>query len=412
MKRIAVIGSGISGMAAAYYLSRRHEVTLFEKESRLGGHTHTVRIGGHEIDTGFIVHNAQTYPNLIRLFAELGVATAPSDMSFSVSDRRTGFEYSSKGLNGFFACRSNALSPLHHKLLWEILRFNRVAPQLLAEPGVEHITLGSWLRQHAFHEVFLERYLYPMASAVWSMPLDLIAQFPALTLIRFFHNHGMLGIDTHPKWRVVTGGSNRYIAPLVAPCRERIHLNSTITSATRLTSGVLLRFSDRAAQNFDEVVFATHGNQVLPLLSDPTDAEIDVLRSFETSRNEVCLHTDQSLLPVRRRAWAAWNYNLTGSAAGGAAVTYYMNRLQSLATPVDYCVTLNASSSIQPEKILRRMVYYHPLYTAQAIAAQRRWSRVSGVNNTHYCGAYWFYGFHEDGLNSALRVAKTLGIDC
>ena len=412
MKRIAVIGGGISGMAAAYYLSRKHEVTLLEKAARLGGHTHTVLVNGLEIDTGFIVHNDRTYPHLIRLFKELGVATAPSDMSFSVSNRETGFEYSSRGLNGFFAQRGNAFSPSHYRLLREILRFNREAPRLLTEPGAEELSLSSYLTRGRFHNVFLERYLYPMAAAVWSMSTSMIGRFPALTLIRFFQNHGMLGIDTHPKWRVVKGGSNRYIAPLIADCRDRVLLETNLRSVVRTDHGVTLKIAGRPDLAVDEVVFATHGNQILPLLSEPSDAERDILSKFETSRNEVCLHTDSSLLPVRAQARAAWNYNLSNDNPAGATVTYYMNRLQSLTSTEDYCVTLNATSSIRPDKILRRMIYCHPLFTSEAVRAQRRWSEISGINRIHYCGAYWFNGFHEDGLNSALRVAQSLGVNC
>lgn len=404
MKRIAVIGAGISGMAAAYYLSREHVVSLFEKEARLGGHTHTVDVGDLAIDTGFIVHNDRTYPNLVKLFAELGVETAPSDMSFSVSSRRTGFEYSSRGLRGYFAQAGNLFSGTHYRLLREIIRFNRIAP-LLEDP----VSVGDYLAREKFHPVFAGRYLYPMASAVWSMPAESIAQFPALTLIRFFQNHGMLGINTHPKWRVVRGGSRQYIEPLTAPYRARIFHGTSIRAVIRSEDGVTLRFDDRPDMDFDEVVFACHGNQILPLLDAPTDREIDVLRQFATSRNEVCLHTDRAMLPKRERARAAWNYNLREE-GGDATVTYYMNRLQSLNTAEDYCVTLNATGEIAPDRVLRKMIYYHPAYTAAAVRAQGLWGEISGKNRTHFCGAYWFYGFHEDGLNSAMRVARALGV--
>ena len=392
-------------MAAAYYLSRKHEVSLFEKDSRLGGHTHTVQVGDLAIDTGFIVHNDRTYPNLVKLFADLGVETAPSDMSFSVLCRRTGFEYSSRGLDGYFAQRGNLFSPGHYRLLREIIRFNRIAPLL-----GEDIPLGDYLAREKFHEVFLERYLYPMASAVWSMSADDIARFPALTLIRFFQNHGMLGINTHPKWRVVRGGSGRYIGPLTAPYLPRVFLNATIRSVVRSEADVTLRFAGRPDMVFDDVVFACHGNQILPLLESPTEAEIDTLPHFQTSRNEVCLHTDAGLLPKRARA--AWNYNLHEDGGAGATVTYYMNRLQSLTAREDYCVTLNATAEIDPARVIRQMVYHHPLYTADAILSQGRWREISGRNRTHFAGAYWFYGFHEDGLNSALRVARALGVAC
>jgi predicted NAD/FAD-binding protein len=405
LRKIAVIGSGISGLAAAYYLSRKHEVWLFEKDSRLGGHTHTVMVDSSQgplgVDTGFIVHNDVTYPNLVRLFAELGVETAPSDMSFAVTDRRNGFEYSSRGLNGFFAQRKNVLDPAHYRLLREILRFNREAPCSTETGG----TLGDFIAEHRFDEGFVEKYLYPMASAVWSMTPEAMREFPAATLIQFFQNHGMLGINTHPKWKVLKSGSNSYIGPLTAPFRERIATGVDVGGIARAENHVLVE-----GRRFDDVVFACHGNQILPLLADPTDGERDVLRHFETTKNEVCLHTDSSLLPRRERARASWNYNLDGHQS--ATVTYHMNRLQNLRVPEDYCVTLNANGHIRRDRVLRRMTYFHPLYTREAIRAQGRWQEISGVRRTHFCGAYWFYGFHEDGLNSALRVARALGVEC
>ncbi len=414
--RIAVIGSGISGMAAAYYLSRKHEVSLFEKEDRLGGHTHTVIVessrGPLPVDTGFIVHNDRTYPNLVKLFAELGVETQPSDMSFGVSCRRTAFEYSSRGLNGFFAQRSQIFRLDQYRLFREIVRFNREAPKLLDQPDAETLALADFIRQGGYSELFTERYLYPMACAVWSMSADAIRSFPALTLVRFFDNHGMLGITTHPQWKVVRGGSHAYIPPLTAPYRERIYTGVQVRSVRRDDGGVTLEFEDRPAMSFDHVVFACHGNQILPMLDSPTDTEREILSCFATSRNEVCLHTDSSLLPRRRAARASWNYHLSGEPGSGATLTYHMNRLQSLGVPEDYCVSVNAGSLIDPSKVLRRLIYYHPLYTREAIRAQSRWQEISGRNRTHFCGAYWFYGFHEDGLRSALRVARALGVDC
>lgn len=416
--RIAVIGSGISGLSAAYYLSRKHTVWLFEKDDRIGGHTHTVQVdtprGPLAVDTGFIVHNDRTYPNLIRLFAELGVETQPSDMSFAVNDRATGFEYSSRGLRGFFAQPSSWFSPRQHRLLREILRFNREAPLLLDNPALASMTLGDVVDQGRYSQVFTERYLFPMASAVWSMSNEGIRRFPALTLLRFFQNHGMLSIHTHPKWKVVKGGSNQYLGPLTKPYADRIHTGCDIAAVERTEDSVTIRFRDAAApaMTFDHVVFACHGNQVLPLLPNPTAYERDVLGNFTTSRNDVILHTDDHLLARRDCARASWNYNLRGNGAAGATVTYHMNRLQSLNEPEQYCVTLNGADRIRPAKILRRFVYHHPVYDRAAIAAQERWSEISGAGlRTHFCGAYWFYGFHEDGLNSALRVCKALGVD-
>lgn len=414
--RIAIIGSGISGLAAGWYLSRKHEVSLFEKDTRLGGHTNTVMVenGGDPIpvDTGFIVHNDRTYPNLVRLLSELGVETQPSDMSFSVSNRQTGFEYSSRGINGFFAQRSNILRPEHYLLLAEILRFNRTAPKLLDLPGAESATVGDVIDDGRYHEVFTDCYLLPMASAVWSMSLDSIRYFPALTLLRFFHNHGMLGINTHPKWKVIRGGSRTYIPLLTAPFKEQIFLDARIQTVSRQENGVTLNFEDRPAIAFDQVVFACHGDQVLPLLEQPTGAERDVLGNFKTSRNVASLHTDSSLLPMHSAARASWNYNLGLTGTNAVTLTYHMNRLQSLKTEKDYCVTLNGENAIDGAKVLRKIVYHHPLYTQEAVRAQRRWSEISGRKRTHYCGAYWFYGFHKDGLNSALRVARALSVEC
>jgi len=414
--RIAIIGSGISGLAAGWYLSRKHEVSLFEKEPRLGGHTNTVMVENSgdpiPVDTGFIVHNDRTYPNLVRLLSELGVETQPSDMSFSVSCRKTGFEYSSRGINGFFAQRSNLMRREHYLLLAEILRFNRTAPELLDRPGVESATIGDVIDEGRYHKAFTDRYLLPMASAVWSMSLDSIRSFPALTLLRFFHNHGMLGINTHPKWKVIRGGSHTYIPLLTAPFRERIFVDTRITSVSRQESSVTLNFQDRPEMTFDQVVFACHGDQVLTLLTEPTATEYDVLGNFKTSRNLATLHTDSSLLPRHDAARASWNYNLGLAENYAVTLTYHMNRLQSLKTVKDYCVTLNGEDAIDTAKVLRTIVYHHPLYTQEAVRTQNRWSEISGKNRTHYCGAYWFYGFHEDGLNSALRVARALSVEC
>jgi predicted NAD/FAD-binding protein len=414
LKKIAVIGSGISGLSAAYYLSRAHEAHVFECDSRLGGHTNTVMVdserGPIPVDTGFIVHNERTYPNFCRLMRELGVATQPSDMSFAVTDGSGGFEYSSNGLPGFFAQKRNWLSPRHFQLLREILRFNREAPKLLSDPDAEALTLGEFLDKGGYAQVFIDRYLIPMAGAVWSMAPELMPGFPALTLIRFMQNHGMLGIKTHPLWLAMRGGSHSYLGPLTAPFRERIAKSVTVRAVVRSERGVALEFDDRPRQEFDEVVFACHGDQILPLLARPTETEREVLGSFTTSRNDTVLHTDDGLLPRRAAARASWNYMLGDS--GKVTVTYHMNRLQALNTPENYCVTLNADGAVRPDRVLRRMVYEHPLYTRAAVRAQDRWAEISGRNHTHFCGAYWFYGFHEDGVRSGIRVAEALGVSC
>jgi len=415
MKTIAVIGAGISGLAASYFLSRRHRVHLFEQERRLGGHTNTVVVetptGGMPLDTGFLVHNDRTYPNLVRLFGELGVATRDSDMSFAVSCRRSGLEYSSRGANGFFAQRRNLVTPSHLSLLREIVRFNREAPALLAAPDADRQTLGDFLESRRFGASFTHRYLFPMASAIWSASLDAIRSFPALTLIRFFDNHGLLSLHAQPTWKVVAGGSHTYIPKLVAPLSERVHQGAAIQAVRRSGDAVTLTFRDRPSMRFDEVVFACHGDQVLPLLADPNDRERDVFSCFTTTTNVAWLHTDASVLPVQARARASWNYRVAADADAAPTVTYDLNRLQGLTTPEQYCVTLNPNGGIDDGRVLRRFVYRHPLYTREAIGAQARWAEVSGVNRTHYCGAYWRYGFHEDGLQSALRVSRALGVE-
>lgn len=418
--RIAVIGSGISGMAAAYFLSRRYEVHLFEKEPRIGGHTHTQLIEEPEsdfltaVDTGFIVHNDRTYPNLVRLFDELGVKRQPSDMSFGVSSKETGFEYSSRGLKGFFAQRTNLLRLRHYRLFAELLRFNRKAATLLKEPDVA-LTLGDYVARNRFSKDFIELYLYPMASAVWSTSVEKIRDFPALTLIKFFANHGFLGIDTQFEWKTVKGGSGMYIAPLTAPYRERIHTSASITRAVRGARGVQLQFNDRPPRQFDHMVFATHAPQALALLDQPTADEQRILSQFLTSRSRAWLHTDTSIMPKREDAWASWNYHLFRSSGSNdnprVTVTYHMNRLQSLNTARQYFVTLNALDGINQRTILRELEYSHPQYTVNAVQAQQEWDTISGRNRTHFCGAYWFYGFHEDGLKSALRVAQALGVN-
>ena len=403
-------------MAAAYYLSRKYDVSLFEKENRLGGHTHTIPIltesGPVPVDTGFIVHNERTYPNLVKLFAELGVETRPSDMSFSVCCERTGYEYSSRGANGFFAQRGNLLRAVHYGLLAEMLRFNREAPKLLPSLHQTDVTLGEFLEQGRFSKGFCDFYLYPMASAVWSTSFDKMREFPAATLIRFFDNHGMLGIKTHPQWKVLRGGSHAYIPALTAPYKDRIFTGVTLTRVQRAEQGICLEFAGRVPEWFDEVVVACHGNQTLSLLADATELERDILQHFLTTRNDTTLHTDESLLPKNARARASWNYQLTGHTASAATMTYHMNRLQGLDTREQFCVTLNANGQLDREKVIRKMTYFHPLYTREAIRAQTRWDEISGKNRTHFCGAYWFYGFHEDGLNSAMRVARALGVDC
>lgn len=413
MTRVAVVGSGISGLAAAWLLSRRFEVFLFETDGRLGGHTHTVEVetadGRLALDTGFLVHNRRTYPHLVRLFDELGVATQDSDMSFSVVDPRSGLEYGSRGASGFFAQPRNLLRPAHYRLLSEIARFNREGRALLTRPGYEGLTLGDFLAERRFDTPFTRHYLLPMASAIWSAPLGAMTAFPAFTFLRFFENHGLLGLTGQPTWRAVVGGSHRYIPALTAPLSGRVFTGTPVEQVTRDPDGVTLRFATRAPERFDHVVLACHGDQALRLLGDPSDAERAVLGEFRTTANDAWLHTDESWLPVNPRARASWNYRLADDDRP-PTVTYDLNRLQGLRTATRYCVTLNPGRPIPPHAVLGRFQYRHPLYDRAAVAAQARWPAVSGANRTHFCGAYWGCGFHEDGLNSAIRVAASLGV--
>ena len=422
-----MIGAGISGLAAAYYLSRKHDVFLFEREERLGGHTNTVMVessrGPLAVDTGFIVHNDRTYPNFIQLMSELGVPRTASDMSFAVSCRQTGYEYSSRGLRGYFAQTGSVFSARPYRLFRELRRFNREAPKIFDRADEQRLKLGEFLDECKYSEEFRQYYLYPMAAAVWSCAPGTLREFPAAMLIRFFDNHGMLTINGHPKWKTIPGGCSRYIEPMTAPYRERIALGAKIRGVRRDEGGVTISFSDgRAERRYDHVVFATNGDRVLTLLEDASEHERDVLGKFQTSRNEVVLHTDDRLLPRRPEARASWNYLLNADDQDGdrrskarpgrdaATMTYHMNRLQSLAVKENYCITLNASEQIRPERVLRKFVYHHPLFTLGAMRAQEQWGEISGARRTHFCGAYWRYGFHEDGVVSALRVARALGV--
>jgi predicted NAD/FAD-binding protein len=393
---------------AAHRLHRAgHALTVYEADDRIGGHTHTHRIEldgeVQQIDTGFIVFNDRTYPNFVGLLRELGVESQPSAMSFSVRDDARGLEYNGTSLNGLFAQRRNLLSPRFIGMLAEILRFHREAPALLRDDGDE-TTLGAYLDARGFRGRFVDDYLVPMGAAIWSTEPARMFEFPARFFVRFLHNHGMLSVDDRPVWRVIRGGSARYVERLVAPFRDRIRLGSPVESIRRLADGVMVHVRGCEPERYDHVFLACHSDQALRLLADPSRAEREILGALPYQRNEALLHTDTSLLPRRRRAWAAWNYHRLPNTQAGVALTYDMNVLQNLRSGHTFCVTLNAGSHVDPKRVLRRMEYAHPLFTPAGAAAQQRHHEISGVRRTHYCGAYWRYGFHEDGVVSALEA--------
>jgi predicted NAD/FAD-binding protein len=414
--KIAVVGTGIAGMVAAYLLHQEHEITVFEANDYIGGHTNTIDVEQdgmtYAVDTGFIVYNDWTYPNFIKLLAKLGVATQPSSMSFSVRDDRRGLEYNGTSLNALFAQRRNLFRPSFYRMIRDILRFNRESKELLQTVD-DTTTLHDYLAANRYSVEFVQHYIIPMGAAIWSADPVQMKSFPARYFVRFFENHGMLSVDDRPQWRVVTGGSKRYVEALAKPYRSRIRLRCPVRSIKRSSGHV-----DVTAQHwngpteslrFDRLIMAAHSDQALALLTDPTDAEREVLGTIRYQENEAVLHTDRSLLPKRRLAWASWNYHLSDKPTNRVAVTYHMNTLQSLRAPREFCVTLNRTEAIDPAAIIKRITYHHPVYTREAVAAQRRHEEINGVKRTYFCGAYWGYGFHEDGVKSALTVCRRFG---
>jgi predicted NAD/FAD-binding protein len=412
--KIAVIGTGISGMVASRLLHRPHSITVFEANDYIGGHTHTVPVDQagrpYAVDTGFIVFNERTYPNFCRLLEHLGVESQESEMSFSVKCDRTGLEYCGTNLNTLFAQRTNLFRPSFWRMLTEILRFNRESPHLLNADAPD-MSLDDYLDRGRYSRSFRDQYLVPMGAAIWSTsPLKML-EFPARYFVQFLVNHGLVTLTDRPIWCTIVGGSWKYVDQLTAPFRDQIRLNCPVKSVRRTQDSVEV-ISPRGCEQFDHVIFATHGDQALRLLEDASSLEREILGPFVCSRNLAILHTDASLLPKRRLAWASWNYHLTNSHLDAPSVTYNMNRLQRLKSPEPFFVTLNRDDAIHPDKILQRFVYEHPIFSPVAVASQRRHAEISGLaNRTHFCGAYWGYGFHEDGVKSALEVAKAFGIE-
>jgi len=410
--RIAVVGSGISGLASAWLLSREHDVVLFEAGDYLGGHTHTHNIEiadkTYAVDTGFIVFNPPHYPLLQKMFTELGVESQPTTMSFAVRDERSGLEYNANNLDALFCQRRNLLSPRFLGMVRDILRFYREAPALLALDAPDS-TIGDYLDERSYGAAFRDLHLVPMASALWSSPPDQILKFPVKYLVQFMANHQMLQISNRPEWRVVKGGSQSYVRAMTANWRVQARMNCAVTAIRRDSEGVQID-SSAGTERFDQVVLACHSDQALKLLRDANEREQSILGAMPYQYNETVLHTDERMLPCQRKAWAAWNAMIPQRADHHCTVTYCMNLLQSLNAPVTFCTTLNRTAQIDPDKILRRMSYQHPVYSHASVAAQIRKAEIQGSNRTWFCGAYWGWGFHEDGMRSAVDVTSALGI--
>ena len=410
--KIAIVGTGIAGNVAAYQLARNHDITVYEADPRIGGHTNTIDVeldgGRWAVDTGFIVFNDATYPNFIALLEELGVESQLSDMSFSVSDPRRKIEYNGASINALFAQRRNLVRPSFYRMLLDILRFNREATELLGQPAAT-MPLGEYLETNGYSREFIDSYIIPMGAAIWSATQEKMRSMPAAFFIRFFVNHGLLQLKDRPAWRVIKGGSHRYVEKLVAGHRERIRLNSQVQWLRRHPQFIELKARGAEPERFDRVFLACHSDQALRLLADPTPQERAVLGAISYQRNEAVLHTDSSLMPRRRRAWAAWNYRVPDSTAdrdGKVTLTYNMNILQGLNAPVDFCVTLNSTDSIEPSKVIKKIAYAHPVFTAETLAAQQEHRNINGARRTYFCGAYWRHGFHEDGVVSALEALR------
>ena len=415
--KIAIIGAGISGLTAAYRLSGRHEITVFEANDYIGGHTHTVDVElddeHHAIDTGFIVFNDWTYPNFIKLLDELAVPSRATSMSFSVRCDRTGLEYNGSSLNGLFAQRRNLFRPSFHRMLRDIMRFNREGLALAEDRQTDNdaeVTVGEFLKEHRYSREFADQYLLPMGSAIWSCPTGTFENFPIRFIAEFYRNHGLLSVRNRPTWRVIEGGSRTYVAAMTAKFQDRIRLNAPVQQVRRLADGVEVDSNGIVSERFDHVIFACHSDQALRMLGDPTAVERELLSAFPYEKNIAVLHYDTAPLPRRRRAWASWNYLIAVRQTAHATVSYCMNILQQLRSKNVFSVTLNSDELIDPGKVLQRFEYHHPIFTTQRTEAQARHSELLNANRSSFCGAYWGNGFHEDGVVSALRVCEALEV--
>lgn len=422
-QKIAIIGSGISGMTTAYLLNKKADITMFEANDYIGGHTATknVELDGksYNIDTGFIVYNDWTYPNFIKLMDILKIDVQPTEMSFSIKNLASGLEYNGNTLNSLFAQRRNIISPKFWRIVLDIVKFNKLCKQHLdAGKNTQNITLLEFIREHNLSESFTQNYILPMCAAIWSTSLEASGNFPLEFFLKFFSNHGLLNITNRPQWRTLVGGSSQYIGPLTESYADKIKLNSPVSKVNNSEDGFIV-VSNGEEYRFDEVIFACHSDQALKMLNldtfpqDLSASYAEVLGAIPYAGNEVVMHTDTSVLPKRPLAWASWNYMISGKEnelGEPASVTYNMNILQSLKSDTTFCVTLNNTAAIDPSKILRKYHYAHPQFSPQMVAAQKQRERICGVDGVHFCGAYWYNGFHEDGVKSALDVASRFGL--
>ena len=412
-ERIAVIGAGISGLTTAYLLHQHYDVTVFEANDYIGGHTHTIPVyqngRTYNVDTGFIVFNDRTYPRFMQLLKKLDVAYQPSSMSFSVRNDQSGIEYRATNLNTFFAQRRNLFRPSMYRLIHDILRFKRELPAIVQTPDYS-LTLGAYLEQQRYSAFFISHFIIPMGAAIWSSSTKTMQDFPLHFFARFFYNHGFLEMQNQPQWFVIQGGSSKYIEPLIAGFRDRIMTASPVACVCRLPEHVEIQTRDGRVFPFDKIIIATHSDQALRMLGDPSDAEKRILGGLPYQANATVLHTDTTLMPHARRAWASWNYHVNDSPNQPASVSYNMNILQTLSSPEQFMVTLNHTDAVNPGHIIREFTYHHPVFTPEGAGLQSQQQEINGVNRTWFCGAYWRYGFHEDGVISALNVCHDFDV--
>ena len=410
--KIAIIGTGISGLTSAYLLSKEHSVHVYESQDYIGGHVHTIPVHlnglSYEIDTGFIVFNDRTYPNFNKLLNQINVLSKPTSMSFSVKCEKTGLEYNGTSINGLFAQRLNLLKPSFLLMVKDILRFNRDAKVFLND-SVEEITFGEFLKRGGYSNSLKNNYALPMASAIWSAKSKVIENANFRFFAQFFENHGMLNVNDRPQWRVIKGGSKQYTLKLIEPFKNNIRINSPVDKIIRKNEGIEVVFNKQQKELYDRVIIATHSDQALKMIENPSHEEREILNAIPYQTNVAHLHWDCSVLPKQKNAWASWNYFKPNKLKDETTVTYYMNMLQSLNIPRNICVSLNIEEHIDPKKIYKKIIYQHPVFTSQAILAQKRHKEIDGVDKIHFCGAYWGSGFHEDGINSALSVCKAFG---